>query len=107
MSIRAKSAAVLGAAAAILSLSAAPAMASTVSAQDSGDRSYTDGCFSIKVLDGYFSDTIYYHNNCDRAERLTIIYGSSEKDVNVGAHEKGNWSNYSTNISDAYDDGTV
>jgi len=105
MRFRAKSAIALGAVAAVLSLGAAPAVASEVSTRDSGDRAYVDGCFKIKIFDGNFSDTIYYSNRCGHKEQLAIIYGSSKKTINVGAKKKGHWSSSTTNISDAYDNG--
>jgi hypothetical protein len=106
MRFRTKSAIALGAAAAIMSLGALPAMATAEnSTRDSGDRAYVSGCFKIKIYDGNFKDTIYYSNRCGHKRQLTIVYGSSEKDINVGAKKKGSWYSTTTNISDAYDNG--
>lgn len=105
MRFRAKSAIASGAAAAVLSLGAVPAVAASggSTVRDSGSRSYVNGCFSIKIYDGNFTDTIYYRNRCSHKQQLAIIYGSSKKKINVGAKKKGSWYSSTTNIADAYD----
>lgn len=106
MRLRMKSAVALGVAATILGLGTVPAgAASGVGTRDSGDRAYVDGCFSIKIFDGNFKDTIYYRNRCKHKQQLAVIYGSSKKEINVGAKKKGSWYSAQSNISDAYDNG--